>query len=446
MTTSPAGRAKLPAVRISKSSFGAVGFLGLVFGFVGCGDGGGSDDGSCIPGTYFCSCVNGLCAGGLICESGFCFGGGDETSGDGDPGDGDPGDGDPGDGDPGDGDPGDGDPGDGDPGDGDGDPNGCSFPLTPTPSDVMFVVDTSGSMVGSTWDHDANGNTPNVTRWYSLHAALDATLDDYAPLLHAGLTRFPSSTASSMYNATACTTSDTPEAPMDVGNGAGIMAAIPAQAATNAEIKGGTPTTLGIVTAVDHLTSQGISSTPSIVLMTDGAANCDLSLPFPNILEDYDVNLVPTLEDASFDGIITHVVGIAITNALIGSGNDGTPYANPYVVLNDAAVAGGAPLAGSTKFHDAGTQAELSTALAAVLDPIACLVDLTRLPEGPPTLAQVPGVAFEIDGSPIPYVDSCASGNGWTWVQEGEQVRFCGTYCQDYKDGPTSIDAGYDCP
>jgi hypothetical protein len=311
----------------------------------------------------------------------------------------------------------------------------------------MFVVDTSGSMVSSTWDHDANGNTPNVTRWYSLYAALDAALDEYGPLINAGIKRFPSSTATSMYNSTACTTSAVPDEAMGIDNAAGIMAAIPAQAATNAEIKGGTPTSLGITTAVDHLTSQGISNSPAIVLMTDGTANCNLALPFPNIIEDYDSTLVTTIEDAFFaDDIITHVVGVAIVNMLIGSGNDGTPYGNPYLILNDLAVAGGAPLAGSTKFHDSSTQADLSTELAAVLDPIACVVDLTRLPEGPPTLAQVAGVAFEIDGAAIPYVASCASGSGWTWVLQGEQVRFCGTYCQDYKDGAQNIDAGYDCP
>jgi hypothetical protein len=457
-------------VRVSQFSFapllGVVGFVGLVFGFVGCGDG-GSDDGSCIPGTYFCVCFNGVCSGGLTCEAGFCLGGDDETSGDGDPGDGDPGDGDPGDGDPGDGDPGDGDPGDGDPGDGDpgdgdpgdgdpgdgdpgdgdGDPGACLFPLTLTPSDVMFVVDGSGSMVNSTWDHDANGNTANVTRWYSLHAALDAALDEYGPLLHAGVKRFPSSTATSMYNTTACTTSAVVEAPMDIDNAASIMAAIPAQAATGVQIKGSSPTTLGIDAAVDQITSQRISNSPAIVLFIDGTPNCNYALPFPNIIEDYDATLVPTIEDAFLgDGIITHVLGIGIVNMLTGANNDGVPYGNPYLILNDVAVAGGAPLAGATKFHDAGTQAELSTGLAAVLDSISCVVDLTRVPEGPPTLAQVPGIVFEQDGAAIPYVASCASGNGWSWALQGEQVRFCGSYCETYKDDPSNIDAGYGCP
>jgi hypothetical protein len=313
----------------------------------------------------------------------------------------------------------------------------------------MFVVDTSGSMVSSTWDHDANGNTPNVTRWHSLHAALDAGLDEYGPLINAGIKRFPSATAMGAYNSTACTISAVPEAAMDIDNAASIMAAIPFQAATNVQIKGATPTTSGITTAVDELTSEGISNSPVIVLMTDGAANCNLSLPFPDFLEVYDTTLVTTIQDAFVDNdIITHVIGVAIVNMLIGAGNDGTPYANPYLVLNELAVAGGAPLAGATKFHDSGSQAELSAELASVLDPIACLVDLTRLPEGPPTLAQVPNLVFELDGAAIPHVGSCADGDGWTWVVQDQQVRFCGATCEDYKDGPSNIDVGYgsDCP
>lgn len=443
-------------MRFSQLSFapllGAVGFMGLVLGFVGCGDG-GSDDGSCSPGSHFCACLDGQCMDGLVCASGFCLSASGETGADGESGDGDgdgdsgDGDGDSGDGDgdgdsgDGDGDSGDGDgdgdsgDGDGDSGDGDGDGEVCEgFPISLTPSDVMFVVDASGSMVNLTWNHDADGNTPNVTRWYSLHAVLEAALSEYAPLLNAGVKRFPSSTATGTYQATACDTSLTPEANMDVDNANGVMAVIPPQAATSAEVKGGTPTTKGIDAAVSHILDQGIANSRSIVLMTDGAANCNTLLPFPNMLEDYDLTLAPTIEDAYLThAITTHVLGIAIVDMLVGVGMDGFPHANPYVTLNDAAVAGGAPLGGVTKFHSASTQAELATALETVLDPIACVVDLTRVPEGPPMLAEVPDVGLEIDGAPIPHVLSCAAGNGWTWAVEGEQVRFCGTYCEDFK-------------
>ena len=41
-------------------------------------------------------------------------------------------------------------------------------PIVPTPSDLLLVLDKSGSMSMEKWDHDDNPNTPTVTRWFSI--------------------------------------------------------------------------------------------------------------------------------------------------------------------------------------------------------------------------------------------------------------------------------------
>jgi hypothetical protein len=68
-----------------------------------------------------------------------------------------------------------------------------------------------------------------------------------------------------------------------------------------------------------------------------------------------------------------------------------------------------------------------------VLDQLVCTLDLSSLPDGPPTPNELPDVSFELDGASIPMLDDCAAGNGWTWLILGEHVRFCGSYCEAFK-------------
>jgi hypothetical protein len=449
----------------------ALGFtIGLGgFGLVGCGDPGSSS--SCQPGSQLCQCLNGQCMFGLTCVNGFCFGDNGETSGDGDgdPGDGDPGDGDPGDGDPGDGDPGDGDPGDGDPGDGDGDPgdgdpgdgdpgdgdgDACvpeQYAASYEPPAVMLVVDASGSMVAFTWDHDVNPNTVNVTRWSSLRNVVQTIVNTYDDRFLAGIQRFPSAAAcdpNPCYNITACTTEATPEADIALNNAASILASIPAANATSTEIEGATPTTLGLESAINHLNQAAGDSPRYIVLVTDGAANCNTNLPFPDVIESYDETLPFVVEDAyQLDGIPTFVVGIGIVNMTVGAGADGSPEANPWVRLNDVAIAGGTALGGAEKFYNADNQNELSSALDGIFSSLmACEIDLGTLPDGPPTPMQEPYVDLESNGQTIPYVNSCADQNGWTWIEAGAVAELCGTYCDQFASDAASITVVYGCP
>jgi hypothetical protein len=328
--------------------------------------------------------------------------------------------------------------------------------LSQTTPNVMFVVDASGSMVSNTWDHDLNVMTPEVTRWFSLYSALELALGQSGATLQAGIQRFPSDAAcpdatpnsSNCYNADACIVSPAPEAGVALDNTAAILSAIPGPNADNVQIAGGTPATYAFRSARTHL-SQQAAGPSHVVLVLDGSANCVEGLPFPDFLETYDENLPIEVHDAFVvDQISTHVVGVEILDALVGQGNDGTPYANAYDELNELALMGGAPKNGGVdpeKFHAATDQQQLVDAFDVILAQAQdCSVDLGSTSIGLPDAGML--VEFELDGGPVPMVENCDGQNGWTWLAEGEVMAFCGFYCDEFKADATSFQLLYSCP
>ncbi|HVI04075.1 MAG TPA: vWA domain-containing protein [Enhygromyxa sp.] len=366
------------------------------------------------------------------------------TTGDGD-GD-DPGDGD---GDPETGD-GDGD-GDGE-GDGDGAPDCGMVSIAPeyVPPNVMLVVDASGSMISNQWDHDLDAQTPNETRWRTLYGVVESIMNQFGPAMNAGIKRFPSETAcdpNPCYNETACVVTADPEVGVGLDNGA----AIPGPDDNGSSVEGGTPSTLGINAAVEHLSAQSPDIPRYILFITDGAANCTPGFNFPEVVENYDETLEPTVAAALADNnITTFVVGIDIINMLIGAGPDGSPEANPYERLNDVALAGGAPKNMGNdpeKFFNATNQDELLTALSGIITEITdCVIDLSSTEQGAPPPNQIPFVTFEADGDLVPFVEDCENEDGWAWLEYGVVVTFCGSYCDDFKGGGVVFDGTYGCP
>ncbi len=326
------------------------------------------------------------------------------------------------------------------------------------PPNVMLVVDASGSMISNTWDHDLDIATAEVTRWNTLYGVVDTVMTNFAESINAGLQRFPSSDAcpnatlqsSNCYNADACLVNSTPEVDVAPDNAAAILASIPGANANAVEVVGGTPATAGFLSARDHLLTQPEGIDNYVLLITDGAANCVADLPFPDFIETYDSNLQLEVGNAlTTSAIPTFVVGIDILNALVGMGNDGGPFANAFEELNEVAIAGGVPKnmgLDADKFFNTTNQQELLDAIQGILGVVTdCTIDLTMTPEGPPDPSQIPFVSFTVDGMLVPKVMDCATENGWAWIVEGEIMTFCGSYCEEFKNG-VSFDGEYGCP
>ena len=314
---------------------------------------------------------------------------------------------------------GDGD-GDGMTGDGDGDPSCGEVEIFPeyVPPNVMLVVDASGSMVSQSWDHDLDDQTPDVTRWSSLHGVVQSVMDQFGQAMYAGIQRFPAEAACDpdpCYNLTSCTTEAVPEVGVALDNAGAVLAAIPGAGAGSDEVEGGTPATKGIVSAIDHLDMQEQGLGNYILLVTDGAANCNTTLEHPDYIEQYDETLPTTVQDASDNhDITTFVVGIDIIDQLVGQGQDGAPEANAFERLNDVAVAGGAPKNGGNeaeKFFNATNQQELLDALSIILGEVTdCIIDLS---DNPPQPNQIEHVKFFRDDMEVPQVKDCSTEDGW---------------------------------
>jgi hypothetical protein len=339
-------------------------------------------------------------------------------------------------------------------GDGDGDPAGesvvdcssVSISAWCTPPNVMLLVEASGSMVWNLWDHDLDPDTPDETRWKTLYRVLTAVLKEFGPVMRSGFQRFPSAEATPIYGSPACPVSPTPEVGVAFNNGAVILAAIPGP---DEVVQGAVPATAGMISVTNHLSTQPKVFPRYVVLISDGAANCGESAETAyELMEVYDDTWPATVEAARLEhDITTFVVGIEIPNEHAPDQIDGMPYVNPYEALNDVAVAGGAPRPGDEKFYNSTNEQELLSAVAGILDQITrCTIDLSTTEAGAPDPTQIPFVEFAANGVKVPKVDDCESQDGWTWLEDGVVVTFCGSYGQNFKSGDMAFEGTYGCP
>ena len=311
-------------------------------------------------------------------------------------------------------------------------------PLTPN---IVMVLDKSGSMIVNSWDHDEDANTPEITRWASLYGVVDEILSNFQDKLNFGVSLFPSKNATQTYNSMACVVEAAPEVAVAESNKNAILAAIPA--AMSQSIFGGTPASSGMATAVTHLKTLDAKFPRAVLLVTDGAANCD---PGANNnserFEIYDQGLHTVVQSAwNDDQIPTYVVGIDISKQNTGNKTDGNPNnIVPYDKLNELAVDGGKPQAGVDKFYATKNQNDLQAALDQIAeDALSCIVVL----DDPPVFPQ--NTKVKIEGQLVPPVMDCSMEDGWVYTDEMYSgIELCGTWCDTLKI-KGEIDVEYFC-
>ncbi|MBK7826643.1 vWA domain-containing protein [Nannocystis sp.] len=308
--------------------------------------------------------------------------------------------------------------------------------LMPIPPNIMLVLDKSGSMVANPsglWDHDADPNTPKITRWNSLYQVVQLVVTDYNDSINFGANLFPSTAAQQKYDASACVVNANVEIPVAAKNKDAILNGIPQ--AGDTLLKGGTPTASGITAALNHLKTLDPQVPAAILLVTDGAANCAMGAQPPPLFESYDQNLHTIVQNAlANDNIATYVVGIDTKDVVSDNAQDGNPNAtNTYQKLNELAVDGGKPKDDpNEKFYNAVNQIQLKAALDAIAaDALSCFIPLESQP-GFPDETKVKIAMME-----IPHVMDCNTENGWVYEDDGmglyTGIRLCGTACDKLK-------------
>ena len=300
----------------------------------------------------------------------------------------------------------------------------------------MLVLDKSGSMVANPaglWDHDADPNTPKITRWNSLYQVVQLVVTDYNDSINFGANLFPSTAAVAKYDASACVVGANVEIPVAPKNKDAILNGIPMAGDTT--LKGGTPTAAGLTAALAHLKTLDPQVPAAMLLVTDGAANCASGAQPPPLFEMYDQNAHTIVKDAwNNDKIPTYVVGIDTKDVVSDNSQDGNPNAtNTYAKLNELAIDGGKPKDDPTeKFYNAVNQIQLKAALDIIAaDALSCLIPLESQPGFPES------TKVKIKGAEIPMVTDCASENGWVYEMDMmglyTGIRLCGTACEQLK-------------
>ncbi len=276
----------------------------------------------------------------------------------------------------------------------------------PAPSNVLFVLDKSGSMSMEMWDHDSNPQTPLVTRWTSLYQVVDFVVTEFDETINFGAKLFPKYDAGSYINEGACDVDPGIEVPIGEMNAQDVLDGIPGE---DFEVLGGTPVYSGLVEAYSYLNSLDDDIQRAVILVADGEISCSES----------ELDAMVEVEKAwSQEGIGTYVVGIDAS-------------AGTEAQLNLYAEVGGKPNpdGGPILFYQTFNQDDLKEAMQKIVyDTISCVLPVDPIPNQPEL--------FEVwinDGL-IPEVEDCDDENGWVWVKpDNSVIELCGTACMDFK-------------
>ena len=320
------------------------------------------------------------------------------------------------------------------------------FQLDALPTKVMLVLDKSASMVEFTWDHDDDGSTEEVTRWFSLHETVANITTTFEASIEFGAMLYPSEGATSDYNEDACVVASEPEVSIAPNNAQNVLDGIPPANAMN-QIQGGTPSRAAVEAALAHLSGFDSSQPRALLFVTDGEANCPADWEeITDLFEVYDQALHDVVADAfETQATPTYVVGIAIRDQTLGSEIDGTPDGiNPSNKLDQLAEAGGRPRSGDgTKYYATTNQMELEAALSEIVaQEFSCQVPLDPVPEHPERLEVI------IDGEAIEQVTDCATEDGWRYPNADgpyDVIELCGAACSSLATTGT-LRAIYGCP
>ncbi|MBI5479765.1 MAG: VWA domain-containing protein [Deltaproteobacteria bacterium] len=298
------------------------------------------------------------------------------------------------------------------------DPKAFTLQQSP-PAEVYLVIDRSGSM-------KELGSNPALTKWQELNAAVSPVLTQFDGAIHFGILTYPTDAECGVTG---------PQVKFGPHNRGAIMTHLTAQTPA-----GGTPTAAALNNASSSLRALGTTGAQKLVILaTDGGPNCNYFLSatpycvcglanaqycctnYPstcffgqNCLDD--THVLEVIADLRTAGIDTVVIGLA------GSGT----YAS---LLDQMAVAGGRPNAGSTYYYATTNQAELEAALQTIaVSVISCEIDLQEAPDIPD------GVKVYMDG--VEVQRDTTQQSGWDYADGTHmKIKLFGAACQTLQDG-----------
>lgn len=322
------------------------------------------------------------------------------------------------------------------------------YPVEPAASNLLFLLDRSGSMHLRVTDTD--------TRWTLTTAGLANILVSVPDSTVAGLAMFPAGdqpitccevTAGNFIDCNCAagelpgpidrcdaTTYQSLAVSMDALDSAHEQAIVSAVSASDTEFYWGTPLAPALGGTLDAALAMSMPGVTSVVLLTDGLpTSCDsTSDPSANDIQ----RALDAAASAAGNGVRTYVVGI---DAEAASSDPATDLA---INLSALAAAGGtssyagceaanecAYLVNVDNFEDALASALESIALEAA----SCTFELPTPNGGTPDYDAVNITVTNADGTQaIPRDTSHA--NGWDYLQGNDKVQLYGAACDLLKE------------
>ena len=319
------------------------------------------------------------------------------------------------------------------------------FSLDLALTQLMFVIDRSGSMRFDLAGRPVPATQRNQWRWSVLESALRQTITGFDQQISMGAKFYPETTAGqpNPTSEASCATDPGVGIPPARGNAERILASF-----RTPDPVGGTPTSEALRLAAQFL-AQSRSVARTIVLATDGAPNCNAGLDArsctctsfnrvtgaPTCQNDLDFGRYSCLDDGRTVSVVREIAQTRrIPVYVIGIGSTESPEF--LRVLDEMAVAGGRPRA-TAPFHYSAQSAEaLTDALGTIRDAVARCTYLT-----PSSPIDPDAIAVEINGQAIRR-DRTKS-NGWDWVdQTFGELAFFGEACFAAQAAQASVVTG----
>ncbi len=277
------------------------------------------------------------------------------------------------------------------------------------PPDLLVVLDRSGSMTSP----PATFPPVFTSKWQTMRTSLTNVVTSKQQQIKFGLLEFPSDDN--------CAATATPKVNIGLGAAPGFNSYFASRSPN-----GNTPAHVGLASALTYYNSiTPVNPAGRYVLFaTDGLPNCSGGNP-------------DTASDAETVAAVTALFNAGIKTYVLGFGMFGGGG-----ILNQAAVAGGVPKAGATKYYEATSAAELDMALQAIAGGIIVPTCSFQLQSAPP---DPNNVTVTINGVAVPR--SPSHGNGWDYHPNPMTITFFGTYCTQIMGGASSaVNFIYGCP
>jgi von Willebrand factor type A domain-containing protein len=301
-----------------------------------------------------------------------------------------------------------------------------TFNVNRKPVEIFLVMDRSASM-----EDGADGNTAsasNPTKWSQVIPALSATVQQADKTISWGMKAFPEKGGGSCAN-------DTVTPKIDVSITKSNSAALNTAILALVDNGDGTPTGAAMRVATSYLKQLSMTDDARkyILLATDGEPSCAGSVG--SLSSDSTAartDAIAAVTEAAVAGFHTFVVGVATTKA------------NDAATLNALAIAGLEPSPdmrpGATRFFLASNQAQLTTTLESIVNPIAsnCVFPLS----GPPPVPE--NIAVKVDGNKTPQDTSHAQ--GWDYTDPNyTAVQVYGSFCDTIKNNGNMVEIIFGC-